>query len=62
VSFLRTIDGTAWFAQDDLRPFGLFLRMAWRLATRPFACEQKHVRPHRSATGLAIPRLAPVRL
>ena len=33
---LRTVDETAWFARDDLRPFGLMcLRMGWRLATRP---------------------------
>jgi D-aspartate ligase len=33
---LRTVDETAWFATDDLRPFGLMcLRMGWRLATRP---------------------------
>jgi predicted ATP-grasp superfamily ATP-dependent carboligase len=35
---LRTVDETAWFARDDLRPFGLMcLRMGWRLATRPLA-------------------------
>ena len=35
---LRTVDETAWFARDDLRPFGLMcLRMGWRLASRPFA-------------------------
>ena len=34
---LRTVDETAWFARDDLRPFGLMcLRMGWRLASRPF--------------------------
>ena len=33
---LRTVDETAWFARDDLRPFGLMcLRMGLRLATRP---------------------------
>ena len=33
---LRTVDETAWFARDDLRPFGLMcLRMGWRLASRP---------------------------
>ena len=38
---LRTVNETAWFARDDLRPFGLMcLRMGWRLATRPLA------RPH----------------
>jgi predicted ATP-grasp superfamily ATP-dependent carboligase len=35
---LRTVHETAWFARDDLRPFGLMcVRMGWRLATRPLA-------------------------
>jgi predicted ATP-grasp superfamily ATP-dependent carboligase len=35
---LRGIDETAWFARDDLRPFGLMcVRMGLRLATRPLA-------------------------
>jgi len=34
---LRAVHETAWFARDDLRPFGLMcLRMTWRLASRPF--------------------------
>jgi D-aspartate ligase len=38
---LRTVDETAWFARDDLRPFGVMcLRMGWRLATRPLALPQ----------------------
>jgi D-aspartate ligase len=38
---LRTIDETAWFARDDLRPFGLMcLRMGWRVATRPLGLPQ----------------------
>ena len=38
LSSLRTVDETAWFARDDLRPFGLMcLRMGWRMATRPFS-------------------------
>ena len=33
MSSLRGVDETAWFARDDLRPFGLIcLRMGWRLA------------------------------
>ena len=33
---LRAVDEAAWFATDDLRPFGLMcLRMGWRLAARP---------------------------
>ena len=32
---LRGIDETAWFAADDLAPFGLMcLRMGWRLISR----------------------------
>jgi D-aspartate ligase len=38
---LRAADETAWFARDDLRPFGLMcLRMGWRLATRPLGLPQ----------------------
>jgi D-aspartate ligase len=34
---LRGVNETAWFARDDLRPFGLMcLRMSWRAASRPF--------------------------
>ncbi|MGE5289597.1 MAG: hypothetical protein ACM3ML_20875 [Micromonosporaceae bacterium] len=33
---LRKVNETAWFARDDLRPFGLMcLRMGWRAATTP---------------------------
>lgn len=33
---IRTLDEPAWFARDDLRPFGLMcLRMAWKTASRP---------------------------
>jgi hypothetical protein len=33
---LRGVDEAAWFARDDLRPFGLMcLRMSWRMASRP---------------------------
>jgi D-aspartate ligase len=38
---LRTVDETAWFARDDLRPFGVMcLRMGWRMATRPLGLPQ----------------------
>jgi D-aspartate ligase len=34
---LRAVDEKAWFARDDLTPFGLMcLRMAWRVVERPF--------------------------
>ena len=51
---LRTVDETAWFARDDLRPFGLMcLRMGWRLASRPLrAAGDTPPRPA-SATGPA---------
>jgi D-aspartate ligase len=33
---LRAVDEVAWFARDDLAPFGLMcLRMGWRLMSRP---------------------------
>jgi D-aspartate ligase len=38
---LRAVDETAWFARDDLRPFGLMcMRMGWRMATRPLGLPQ----------------------
>jgi D-aspartate ligase len=38
---VRAADETAWFARDDLRPFGLMcLRMGWRLATRRLGLPQ----------------------
>ena len=54
---LRTVDETAWFARDDLRPFGLMcLRLGWRLATRPLAR-----RGSSTAGRQARPRYAPGR-
>jgi D-aspartate ligase len=58
---LRTVDETAWFARDDLRPFGLMcLRMGWRLATRPLTRRERQAsrgepryRAGRAAPGLA---------
>jgi predicted ATP-grasp superfamily ATP-dependent carboligase len=45
---VRAIDETAWFAPDDLRPFGLMcLRMTWRLASRPFAGSGERASPAR---------------
>jgi len=38
VNSLRRADELAWFARDDLAPFGLMcLRMGWRAITRPLA-------------------------
>jgi D-aspartate ligase len=43
LSSLRTVDEAAWFARDDLRPFGLMcLRMGWRMMSRPFAGNRRH--------------------
>ena len=68
---LRTVHETAWFARDDLRPFGLMcLRMGWRLASRPFATNGESASPTRiryragraapspayASTGRAAPR------
>lgn len=40
---LRGVDETAWFARDDLRPFGLMcVRMGWRLVSRRFATNLRH--------------------
>jgi D-aspartate ligase len=48
VSSLRAVDEVAWFARDDLRPFGLMcLRMGWRMATRPFSAGTGHAPPAR---------------
>jgi D-aspartate ligase len=48
IASLRTVDETAWFARDDLRPFGLMcLRMGWRLASRPFATDRRPAAPTR---------------
>ncbi len=47
---LRQVDETAWFAADDLRPFGLMcLRMGWRAVSRPLA--RRRVRARRTAGG-----------
>lgn len=41
---LRGIDETAWFARDDLLPFGLMcLRMGVRIVSRPFARRSSRV-------------------
>ncbi len=48
LSSLRGVDETAWFAADDLRPFGLMcLRMGWRMATRTFSGNRTHTPPAR---------------
>ena len=53
---LRRIDETAWYARDDLTPFGLMcLRTAWRVVQRPLA----RTRP--AAGGVSDPRFRPGR-
>ena len=48
VSSLREVDEVAWFARDDLRPFGLMcLRMSWRLASRRFSSGTRTAAPAR---------------
>ena len=50
---LRRVDETAWFARDDLAPFGLmWLRSGWRAFRRPF-------RPAARAPVGAVPRYRP---
>jgi predicted ATP-grasp superfamily ATP-dependent carboligase len=56
---VRAVDETAWFARDDLRPFGLMcLRMGWRGVSRRFSpgpaarhSGEPRFRPGRTATG-----------
>jgi D-aspartate ligase len=58
---LRTVHETAWFARDDLRPFGLMcLRMGWRLASRPFGSTGR--RASRTRITYRAGRAAPGRL
>jgi predicted ATP-grasp superfamily ATP-dependent carboligase len=67
LSSLHTVDEMAWFAQDDLRPFGLMcLRMGWRMATRPFSSSRRHdpsgrlrYRVGRAASGRQAPTKRP---
>jgi D-aspartate ligase len=57
---LRGISEAAWFARDDLRPFGLMcLRMGWRLASggrsRPAAAAGFRFAPGRAARPASAP-------
>ncbi len=50
---LRSIDETAWFARDDLRPFGLMcMYMGMRLATRPLSRNTPRRRPTLKSDGV----------
>ena len=65
LSSLRGVDETAWFARDDLRPFGLMcVRMGWRLASRPFETNRRYAPPtrirYRAGRGIQLrPRFKP---
>jgi predicted ATP-grasp superfamily ATP-dependent carboligase len=61
VASLRSVDEAAWFATDDLRPFGLMcLRMGWRLATRPLVRASRSDRSEpRFAPGRSAPSAPP---
>lgn len=55
---LRGTSETAWFARDDLRPFGLMcLRMGWRAMSRPLRGDPKFD----PTTDRALPRFRPGR-
>jgi D-aspartate ligase len=42
VASVRRADETAWFARDDLRPFGLMcVHMGWHAITRPFGLRRR---------------------
>jgi D-aspartate ligase len=69
LSSLRALDEVAWFASDDLRPFGLMcVRMSWKFISRPFIGTSAAIhsttasppicryRPGRASSG-KIPRL-----
>ena len=63
---LRQVDELAWFARDDLRPFGLMcLRMGWRAVSRPWtrgssaqprAAGEPRYQPGRRRRGPAAPQ------
>lgn len=69
VRSLRGVDETAWFARDDLAPFGLMcLRLGWRALQRPLRLgpPRPHsgaprYRPGRAVTGRRPHRPGPVR-
>jgi predicted ATP-grasp superfamily ATP-dependent carboligase len=64
VASIRAVDETAWFATDDLRPFGLMcLRMGWRLATRPLTSNARWDRDEpRYVVGRAAPEQSHARM
>jgi D-aspartate ligase len=54
---LRTVDELAWFATDDLRPFGLMcVYMGWRAASRPLQPLNRFTRSRRKPITEASPR------
>lgn len=60
---LLQVDETAWFAADDLRPFGLMcVRMGVRLATRPLERHHAHaLSPKANSTKANSPEADPAR-
>jgi predicted ATP-grasp superfamily ATP-dependent carboligase len=55
---VRDVDETAWFARDDLRPFGLMcLRMGWRVISRPLIRNQARTGSGAAAPSTGAPRL-----
>ena len=60
LSSVRAVDEFAWFAHDDLRPFGLMcLRMTWKTAIRPVTGTRRPTAP--PPTGAASIRYRPGR-
>lgn len=52
LSAVQNLDEAAWFARDDLRPFGLMcMRMTWKLASRPFKGARRDFLPPVSQAG-----------
>jgi D-aspartate ligase len=53
LSSIRSLDEAAWFAPDDLRPFGLMcMRMSWKLVSRPFTRARRGLPPPVSQRGV----------
>lgn len=61
LSQVRSLDEPAWFARDDLLPFGLMcLRMTWKTATRPLRRIREQLAPiHSNRPAGDIVRAAP---
>jgi D-aspartate ligase len=63
LSEVRSLAEPAWFASDDLRPFGLMcLRMIWKTVSRPLRILRRDYELPRRAIGLGIDHLGRRRL